>query len=64
MAARSLLAKPRAPGNEETSERVKAKFPPEESQACVSEAAAAAVAASSSDQEEGSVPYLAPGGRV
>ena len=59
MAARSLLAEPRAPGNEETWERVEAKFP-EENQACVSEAAAAAVAASSSDQEEGSVPNWRP----
>ena len=59
VAARSLLAEPGAPGNEETWERVKAKFP-EENQACVSEAAAAAVAASSSDQEEGSVPNRRP----
>ena len=59
VAARSLLAKPRATGNEETWERVKAKFPAE-NQACVSEAAAAAVAASSSDQEEGSVPNWRP----
>ena len=50
---------PRAPGNEETGERVKAKFP-EENQACLSEAAAAAVAASSSDQEERSVPNWRP----
>ena len=55
MAARSLLAEPRAPGNDETWERVKAKFP-EENQACVSEAATAAVATSFTDQEEGSVP--------
>ena len=60
VAARGLLAEPRAPGNEEPWERLKAKFP-EENQACVSEAAAAAVAASSSDQEEGSVPNWRPG---
>ena len=59
VAARSLLAEPRAPGNEETWERVKTKFP-EENQACVSEAAAATVAASSSDQKEGSVPNWRP----
>ena len=59
VAARRLLAEPRAPGNEKTWRRVKAKFP-EENQACVSEAAAAAVAASSSDQEEGSVPNWRP----
>ena len=58
VAARSLLAEPRAPGNEETWERVKAKFL--ENQACVLEAAAVAVAASSSDQEEGSVPNWRP----
>ena len=52
VAACSFLPEPRAPGNEETWERVKANFP-EENQACVSEAAEAAVAASSSDQEEG-----------
>ena len=55
MAARSLLVDPRAPGSEETWERVKARFP-EEDETCVSEAAAAAVAASSSDLEEGSSP--------
>ena len=55
VAARSLLAEPRAPGNEETGERVKARFA-EEDQTRVSEAAAAAVAASSFDPEEGSGP--------
>ena len=59
VAARSLLAEPRAPGNEETWERVKAKFP-EENQACISEAAAAAVAARPTDQEKGSVPNWRP----
>ena len=59
MAVRNLLAEPRAPGNEETSKCIKAKFP-EENQACISEAAAAAVAAKSSDQEEGSVPNWRP----
>ena len=59
VAARSLLAEPCAPGNEETWERVKAKYP-EEDQACVSEVAAAAVAASSSDPEEGSGPNWRP----
>ena len=59
VAARSLLAEPCAPGNEETWERVKSKFP-EENQTCVSEAAAAAVAASSSDPEEGSGPNWRP----
>ena len=59
VAARSLLAEPRAPGNDETWERVKAKFP-EENQACISEAAEAAVATSSTDQEEGSVPNWRP----
>ena len=59
VAARSLLAEPRAPGNEETWEGVKAKFL-EENQARVFEAAAAAVAASSSDQEEGNVPNWRP----
>ena len=59
MAARSLLAEPRAPENDETWERVKSKFP-EENQVCVSEAAAAAVATSSTDQEEGSVPNWRP----
>ena len=58
-AACSLLAEPRAPGNKETWERVKSKFP-EENQTCVSEAAAAAVAISSTDQEEGSVPNWRP----
>ena len=58
-AARSLLAEPHAPGNEETWERVKAKFP-EEDQTCVSEAAAAALAASSFDPEEGSGPNWRP----
>ena len=59
VAACSLLAEPRATGNEETWERVKAKFP-EEDQTCVSEAAAAAVAASTSDLEEGSGPNCPP----
>ena len=59
MAGRNLLAEPRTQGNEETWERVKAKFP-EEDQSCVSEAAAAAVAASSSDPEEGSGPNWRP----
>ena len=59
MAARSLLEEPRAPGNEETCERVKAKFQ-EEDQTCVSEAAAAAVAAISSDPEERSGPNWCP----
>ena len=48
MAARSRLAEPRAPGREETWERVKAKFP-DEGPISASEAAAAAVAASASD---------------
>ena len=56
VAARSLLAELRTPGNKETLERVKAKFP-EENQACVSEAA---VGASSFDQEEGSGPNWRP----
>ena len=59
MLARSLLAEPRVPVNEETWERVKATFP-EENQAYVSEAAAAAVATSSSDQEKGSIPNWRP----
>ena len=59
VAARSLLAEPRALGNEQTWEHVNSKFP-EEKQACVSEAAAAAVATSSIDQEEGSVPNWRP----
>ena len=59
MAARSSFTEPRARGDEETWERVKAEFP-EENQACVCEAAAAAVTASSSDQEEGSVPNWRP----
>ena len=59
VAARSLLAEPRAPGNKETWERVKAQFP-EENQACVSEVVAAAVAASFSDHEEVSVPNWRP----
>ena len=57
MAARSLLAEPRTPGNEETWERVKSKFP-EENQVCVSEAGAGAT--SSTDQEEDSVPNWRP----
>ena len=59
VAARSLLTEPRAPGSEETWERVKPKFP-EEDQTCVSEAAAAAVIASCSDPEEGSGPNWRP----
>ena len=55
VAARSLHAEPRAPGNEKTWLRVKSKFP-EENQARVSEAAAAAVATCSINQEEGGVP--------
>ena len=55
VAAHSLLAEPRAPGNEETWMRVKSKFP-QENQTCGCEAAAAAVAKSSTNQEEGSVP--------
>ena len=59
VAARSLLAEPRALGSEETWERVKEKFP-EEDQPAVCEAAAAAMAASSSDPEEGSGPKWRP----
>ena len=59
VAARSLLAEPRAPGNEEMWEQVKAKFP-EDDQICVSKAAAVAVAASSSDPEERSGPNWRP----
>ena len=60
MAARSLLAEPCAPGNEETWEKLTEKVP-EEDQTCVSEAAAEVVAASSSDAEEGSGPNWRPG---
>ena len=59
MAAHSLLAEPRAPGNEETWERVNSKFP-EENQACLYEAAAAAMATNSTDQAEGSAPNWRP----
>ena len=59
VAARTILAKPRAPENEEMWERVKSKFP-EENQACVSKAEAAAVATSSTDHEEGSVTNWRP----
>ena len=59
VAARSLLAEPRAPGSEETWEPVKAKFP-EEDQTAVCEAAAVAVAGSSYDPEEGSGPKWRP----
>ena len=59
VAARSLLAEPRAPGNEETWERLIAKFP-EDDQSCVTEAAAAAVAAIFSDPEEGGGPNWRP----
>ena len=53
VAARTLLAEPRAPGSEATWERAKAKFPGED-QSSVLEAAVAAVAASAIDSEEGS----------
>ena len=59
MAARGLLAEPRAPGDEVTWERVKAKFPGED-RASLSESAAAAVAASSTEPEEGTIPNLRP----
>ena len=59
MAARNLLAEPCAPGNEETWEPVKIKFP-EGHQTCVPEAASAAVAASSSDPEKGCGPNWRP----
>ena len=59
VAACSFLAELRTPGNEETWEHVKAKFP-EEDQTCVSEAAAAAVAASFSGPEEGIGPNWRP----
>ena len=61
VAARSLLAEPRAPGSEATWERVKAKFP-DEDQTSTSEAAAAAVEARSSDSENGSGPKWRPEG--
>ena len=48
LAARSLLEEPRAPGNEATWERMKAKFP-DEDDSSISEAAAAAVAANAFD---------------
>ena len=48
VAARGLLAEPRAPGDEVTWERVKAKFPGEDN-ASASESAAAAVEASSTE---------------
>ena len=53
VAARSLLAEPRAPGSEATWEQVKAKFA-DEDQTSVSETAAAAVEVSAYDSEEGS----------
>ena len=59
VAARSLLAEPRAPGSEATWERVTDKFP-DEDQTSASEAATAAVAASAFDPEEGSDPNWHP----
>ena len=59
LAARSLLAEPRAPGSEATWERVIDKFP-YENQTSVSEAAKAAVAARAFDPEEGSGPKWRP----
>ena len=58
-AARSLLAEPRATGDQVTWERVKAKFPGED-RASVTELAAAAVAAGSPEPEEVSVPNWRP----
>lgn len=55
MAARSLLVDPRSNGSEATWQRVKAKFPDDDSSS-VSEAATAAVAASASGVEEESGP--------
>ena len=57
MAARNLLAEPRAPRNEEAWERMKAKLSEEDQ---TFEAAAAAMAASSSEPEEGSGPNWRP----
>ena len=59
VAARSLLAEPRAAGGEATPEGVKAKFP-DEDQTSVSEAPAAAVKASASDSGDGSSPKWRP----
>ena len=59
VAARSLLAEPRAPGDEVTWGRVKDKFPGED-RASVSESAAAAVVASSTEPEGGSLPNWRP----
>ena len=59
IAARSLLAEPRAPGSEATWERVKAKFP-DEDQPSISKAATAAVKANVADSEESSGPMWRP----
>ena len=59
VAARSLLAEPRAPGDEATRERVIDKFP-DEDQTSGSEAATTTVVASTSDPEEGSGPKWLP----
>ena len=62
VAARSLVAEPRAPGNEATWTTVKAKFP-EEDRNSVQAAAAAARAASVTEPEEGSGPTWRPEGQ-
>ena len=59
VAARSLLAAPRAPGDEVTWERVTARFPVKD-RASDSESAAAVVAASSTEPENWSVPNSRP----
>ena len=61
VAARSLLAETRAPGNEATWTTVKAKFPGEDRNS-VQAAAAAARAASVTESEEGSGPTWRPEG--
>lgn len=61
VAARGLLAEPRAPGNEVTWAIVREKFPAED-RASVSAAAAAAVAASATEPEDGSGPAWRPEG--
>ena len=58
-AARALLAEQRSPGNEETWERLKAKFP-DEDPADVEQAIAEAITESNIEEEEGSDPRWRP----